>query len=321
MPLLSKLFRGDKALEACQINDSAHLVLGTRGPHVKKVQQALTLLDGALIDRDETATGLYGKTTADAVLSYKQKRSIINRTYQNTADNIVGKMTISSLDREVLSAEGRPALQGCSGERGQGAGAVQFAGRPLNFGDSRQVEFPPARLNVAFQEALLERETINTNSLRTVLLVQRATQLLAPFGLKLSTRFLPTFSYAYTVGERESFDVHGIRKTAEAASGRLDGSLRVIFCHLRNTTSTATSQGAFTGVTGFPNFVLINKDLQHPDNGTLLHEMIHCSSDRFMPDIHDSDRNSVFSRGDNRNLLQVEHAKSLSECFFRTAGF
>ncbi len=318
MPLLSKLFRGDKALEACQVNDSAHVLIGSRGPHVKKIQQALSLLDGALIDRDETAEGRYGRSTADAVLTYKRQRSIINRTYQTAADNIVGKMTITSLDREVLAGEGRPPLRGCTTD--EGGGSARSVTAPLAVGAPPQVEFPPATLNVTFQEALFEREAIDTNSLRTVLLVERATKLLAPFGLKLSTRFLPSVTYPYEVGERDDIDVRGIRKAAENASRGFPSLLRVIFCHLRKTTSTATSQGQVTGIAGFPNFVLLNKDRRHPDNGTLLHEMIHCSSDRFMPDVHSTDANSVFSRGDDRTLLEVEHARSLNASFFKTAG-
>jgi len=319
MPLSSRLFRGDTALQSCQVSDAAHLVPGSRGPHVKKVQQALTALDGALISGDETTTGLYGNTTAAAVLAYKQKRSIINHSYQAAADNIVGKMTITRLDQEVSAAEAKPKAVGCTNERGPGGDTLQFrSSNSLSFGDPLQVGFFPARLNIAFQEALLPGEAIDTNSLRTVLLVERATQLLAPFGLTLSIRFLPSFPYAYDVGERDTFDVEGIRKTAEKASPGLEGSLRVIFCHLRKTTSTATSQGRITFISGFKNFVLVNKDLRHPDNGTLLHEMIHCSSDQFMPDVHPTDRNSIFSQGDDRKFLELVHAQSLNSSFFKS---
>jgi hypothetical protein len=38
-------------------------------------------------------------------LSYKKKRNIINRSYQTQADNIVGKMTIASLDNEMMARE------------------------------------------------------------------------------------------------------------------------------------------------------------------------------------------------------------------------
>ena len=46
-------------------------------------------------------TQTYGPSTAAAVLSYKTKRQIINRSYQTTPDSIVGKMTIASLDAEM----------------------------------------------------------------------------------------------------------------------------------------------------------------------------------------------------------------------------
>ena len=87
MPLQSKLFRGDPKLEAAAVSDPAHIVPGASGPHVAKIQQALIDLDGAAIAVD----GTYSPKTAAAVLAYKQKRGIINRSYQTHADNIVGK--------------------------------------------------------------------------------------------------------------------------------------------------------------------------------------------------------------------------------------
>ena len=44
------------------------------------------------------------------MLAYKQKRNIINRSYQTKADNIVGKMTMAALDKEMLEAELTPVL-------------------------------------------------------------------------------------------------------------------------------------------------------------------------------------------------------------------
>lgn len=316
MALQSQLFRGDSALESCLVNDAAHVVEGTRGPHINKIQRALVLLDGAPIVGSEILDEVYGRSTANAVLAYKRKRGIINRAYQNTADNIVGKMTIASLDKEMTIAENRPPLRGCTTDIGGGSSSKSRVGLALS--NSIQLQFPPGRLNVAFQEALLAGETIPGSSLRTVLLVERATKLLAPFNLALSATFLPTFSHAFTVGEKDEFDVRSIRTSAQNASSAAPSSLRVIFCHLRNTNSTAASHGERTGISGFRNFVLINKDRSHPDNGTLLHEMIHCSNDIFMNDFHDSDQNSVFSRGDNRNLLRDEHAKSLNSSFFKS---
>jgi peptidoglycan hydrolase-like protein with peptidoglycan-binding domain len=84
MPLSSRLFQ----LEAAANDDSAHITPGARGPHVEKIQTALNILDSAGLGVD----GRYGPATATAVLNYKTKRNIINRSYQTLADNIVGKM-------------------------------------------------------------------------------------------------------------------------------------------------------------------------------------------------------------------------------------
>lgn len=105
MSLQSKLFRGDPRLEACLVKDAAHVTPGTVGDHVSKIQTALTVLNNAHISASELASMRYGKATANAVLAYKKKRTIINRSYQTVADNIVGKMTIAALDREMLSKE------------------------------------------------------------------------------------------------------------------------------------------------------------------------------------------------------------------------
>ena len=74
---------------------------GCEGDHVSKIQSALNLVDRASLQLD----GIYGARTAAAVLRYKQARNIINRSYQQQADNIVGKMTIDRLDKDVLAAE------------------------------------------------------------------------------------------------------------------------------------------------------------------------------------------------------------------------
>lgn len=109
MALKSGLFRGDPKLEAAAISDPAHITPGASGPHVSKIQLALIQLDAARIKAD----GAYGPATAAAVLAYKQKRNIINRSYQSKADNIVGRMTITALDAEVLEREAPPALDAC----------------------------------------------------------------------------------------------------------------------------------------------------------------------------------------------------------------
>jgi hypothetical protein len=78
---------------------------GDRGDHVMLIQGALLALDQSEISRDEQAQKFYGESTRNAVLEFKQKRKIINFRYQSSADSIVGRMTIQSLDTEMLAQE------------------------------------------------------------------------------------------------------------------------------------------------------------------------------------------------------------------------
>lgn len=109
MALQAPLFKGDARLEAAAQSDPAHITPGAGGEHVRKIQQALIRLDGAAIAAD----GIYGSATAAAVLAYKRKRSIINRSYQTMPDNIVGKMTMASLDREMCAEDAPPTDAVC----------------------------------------------------------------------------------------------------------------------------------------------------------------------------------------------------------------
>lgn len=105
MALISKAFRGDPKLEACLVSDPAHILEGTTGDHVVKIQMALMVLDDAKIVKTEILSKRYGTTTAAAVLAYKTKRKIINLTYQTKPDSIVGKMTMASLDKAMFEME------------------------------------------------------------------------------------------------------------------------------------------------------------------------------------------------------------------------
>jgi hypothetical protein len=108
MPLQSDLLSGDPRLEACLVDNAAHLTQGVQGDFVGKVQAALIFLDGLTIDDQELDAQTYGPSTAAAVLKFKQKRKIINFSYQDHEDNIVGKMTIKALDDEMAVAENTP---------------------------------------------------------------------------------------------------------------------------------------------------------------------------------------------------------------------
>jgi peptidoglycan hydrolase-like protein with peptidoglycan-binding domain len=108
MSLSSNLFSGNSRLEACLVSHPSHVVPGDIGEHVQLIQIALMEIDGATIDQAELGAQRYGPSTAGAVLAYKKKRSVINPAYQTAPDNIVGKMTIASLDRDMLDLEHIP---------------------------------------------------------------------------------------------------------------------------------------------------------------------------------------------------------------------
>ncbi len=176
---------------------------------------------------------------------------------------------------------------------------------------------PAKVLRVAFQDALQANEVGIATPTRILFLSARALRLLRPFNLTLRTELLGSFPFSLDIDERDTSDVEGLRKAAQKANAGSESTLRVIFCKFRPTTSTGTSNGRITGIEGFQNFVLINKEKVHPDFGTLLHEMIHCSNDSLMSDsAHDQDRNSVFSFGPSRTVVNPIHVASLRRCFF-----
>jgi len=108
MSLGSNLFKDSKRLAQCEISDPAHVAPGDRGDHVRLIQLALGEIEAANIDPSELSQTRYGPSTAGAVLNYKTKRRIINRAYQTSPDNIVGKMTIVSMDKDMLSLQTTP---------------------------------------------------------------------------------------------------------------------------------------------------------------------------------------------------------------------
>jgi hypothetical protein len=103
--LISDLFRGDPRLEKTLSSDQDHVVPGATGEFVSKIQYAVLTLQGGRIGAAELQARRYGPETAKAVLAYKTRRKIINTAYQQTPDNIVGKLTIRSLDSEMRAFE------------------------------------------------------------------------------------------------------------------------------------------------------------------------------------------------------------------------
>jgi hypothetical protein len=114
MPLRSALFAGDPQLEACLVSDPAHVVPGSTGNHVRKIQQALETLDGATIPDDEKDSSTYGPATTDAVLHYK--------TVVNDGERI-GSCASWGQPRAVRAAPGGTSVQ--AGDRGQPWAAVE----------------------------------------------------------------------------------------------------------------------------------------------------------------------------------------------------
>jgi hypothetical protein len=116
-PFKSHLFSTprDNALENCATRDDGHVSIKSNrvGPHVHKIQQALLriaardpkLRGKVVISAGEINAQTYGSSTAQAVLAYKKDRHIINLSYQTSADDIVGIMTISRLDDEIAGIE------------------------------------------------------------------------------------------------------------------------------------------------------------------------------------------------------------------------
>jgi len=108
MPLVSRLFTDPQQpeLEACLVQDSAHILTGARGSHVACIQIALSLLsDGKVF---LVIDGVYGGATASAVFDYKNARQILGPG-QVVPDNIVGKRTMKSLDDEMSVFEEQSA--------------------------------------------------------------------------------------------------------------------------------------------------------------------------------------------------------------------
>lgn len=105
MPLRSQLFSGNPKLQACLVSHAAHVTPGARGEHVELIQAALIRFRFLEPEAALAEAGFYGKETAAAVLAYKRTFNIINRSYQTTADNVVGIMTIASLDHHMTILE------------------------------------------------------------------------------------------------------------------------------------------------------------------------------------------------------------------------
>lgn len=116
-------------LNRCGADDAYHIEQGQSGRHVGAIQQALRTFRSRAnsvkvlapllalnppmprVSDDEFDAGFYGETTRAAVAAYKRAFDI-RRSGQAVADDIVGIMTIDSMDDHMLAIErGGPLIR------------------------------------------------------------------------------------------------------------------------------------------------------------------------------------------------------------------
>jgi hypothetical protein len=326
MSLQSKLFNGDPKLEACLIQDSAHVTPGALGSHVSKIQTALAILDNADIFSAEIAGMRYGPSTINAVLAYKQKRKIINFNYQTKVDNIVGKMTIASLDNEMFARERRriPAY-GCGDLVGGGGGPVATAFRTTAhpvLGFAVTATGSPVfnkKLDVLWQ---ITTGAAKVAASRHMVYWTKANQLFQPFQMEvISSVTSPPdapFPFEMSIDPSNKSDIVAVRKAAEKARRAPDGVLRVIVCAFEPSWSGhyGTTEGGMIEGETFSAFTLLNANAVRADQCTLAHEMVHAADLRFTKKDHDPDQTNVFSEGSARTVLTANWAEVISKGYF-----
>jgi hypothetical protein len=318
-------------LQDCFVDNASHVTLSAQGDHVARIQYALFALDRLKIDRQELLAQFYGRSTASAVLSYKTKRAIINRSYQNAPDNIVGKMTIASLDKEMLNLEapgiargdcilsppGVPQFLGADGPKTDALGfAATGAGRVQT--DSRKQLHKALRIYCS-----ITKKSALESGFPLAVHIERAKDSLFDHGITLSVEIANGFADQINFPDRIvlSEDVDRIRKTSEDVRPGLPGILRVIVCQMNNFEFGETFRNRKAGDILFPPFVLMNSlqiDLSH---ATLLHEMIHAANNGPIP--HDPEPHSIFFEFGTtqlgtveRTFLKPNHAATLAKSFF-----
>jgi hypothetical protein len=156
-------------------------------------------------------------------------------------------------------------------------------------------------------------------------LLARARELLRPHGLTLLDSPGPGIAGSpvpwadLLVHTQFPADRFAVRKAAVNTAPGDPKVLRVILCPFDpiDDIRGITDGGKLTDVdASVPKFCLINTTRKNPDQGTLLHEMIHASFPGDSP-THDGDAQSVYSIATARTRLSNAHAKQLSEAFFR----
>ena len=331
MALFSNLLKGNANLAACQSNDAAHLTIGARGEHVAKVQFALFALDSAAIDRNEVQFQTYGPSTAKAVLAYKTKRKIINTAYQNTPDNIVGKMTITRLDQDMRFFEQTHRGFGECGpaQNVPGAPAVLVGLQPRSSGlvGGPGPKLPQLSKTLHIYCSITSKAS-SEGGFPLAKQIQKAKDALSPHGLTLTLEFGGNGGFADTIAFPYSLvlddDVAQLRKASEATRAGSEKVMRIIACPRSvNAPMGETFRAILVDGKLFPAFAVLNSNAVASDGATLVHEMIHAAHDRAVG--HDGETNSVFF-GDpklgqvavDRTVLRADRALTLSKAFFAT---
>jgi hypothetical protein len=326
MPLRSRLFAGDAKLEDCAVRDPAHLTAGTQGAHVGKVQYALNVIDNLEIERQELMKQVYGPSTADAVLSFKRRRAIINRAYQTTADNIVGRMTIAALDAAMLQKQNLSLAVGeCA--RDSGGGAARLLASQQSSAFAQTVGGPaktPQQLNKKLRVVFgITQQTSGPFDLAAQIKV--ANTALGVFAMSLDVQAgtgttpdgLPT-PQSYVIED----DIIEIRKASETARPGLLNVLRVVIVKMGMFNFGETLRGKTLDGKRVNTFVFLNCNIRDVSDATLLHEMIHASHaqaqqhDRTPPNSIFLENGSLNPDSVRRTDLPEVHARELAAAYF-----
>jgi len=334
MTLKSRLFAGIRPLEDAADDNAAHVLPGAAGDHVGRIQQALFLLDGALIAPHELRTRHYGPGTARAVLDYKRKRNIVNHAYQQAADDIVGVMTMAALDTELLRRDWRGTRsRGCGDCAGGGSMPVAHGARlpRLNLeraaaaGAEPQSRRFPAVLSVVVMWTTAALRHPDSAQSRRWRYFERAAELMSLYGQRFemipSAAEVPATAL---VSPLMPSDFINLRKVSEKVMPGMPNVLRIIVCPFEKADEPyygLTAGGKREG-SEFREFIVLKSNATREDQCTVLHEMMHAAAraddketviDRWK---HDGDTTSLYSEGSNRSQYLPIQAQAISEAYF-----
>ncbi len=283
------------------------------------------------------------------MLAYKRKRSIINRSYQTVADDIVGIMTIASLDDEMRLQERVPkTLSDCQPGR-RGTPLVQaptLAAAPIaargsgvrgafGVGPTASTTLANKQLGGVVRIAIFFASNAQTDGFPLDREIGRARDCLAEHGVQLVVeRGFGVVNFVERVlinPDAAGDNVNELRKRCEDLVPGQIGLLRMIVCRMGNFEFGHTLRDRSVGNQVFKPFAVLNTEQVDLSNATLIHEMVHCSKNGVVP--HDPEKNSVFfevglskpepdpEKGrPAQTTLRAKHALSIASSFFSIGG-